>query len=190
MKHLEKRSQQSLAATALLCAVLVAPSAFANTGSVTINGTVTATTCPTVLINGAASTTVTLPTVSASLLAGGGSAGRTPFSIGVTGCTVSGNTVMNIYFTPTSFNTSGRVSKAVGSTSNNVDVELMSASQVVIDGTKVFGSQYLNQSTIAAGSTLVAGAATQNFYAQYRGNGAAITAGTFTGSFSFTVVYY
>lgn len=175
---------------AVFVAAACAAPAFANTGTVTINGAVTATTCPTVLINGVAgATVVTLPTVSAALLAGSGTAGETPFTIGVSGCSVSGSTKMDIYFTPATFNANGRVAKASG-TSANVDVELLRSDRTtIIAGNQAYGSQYTGQSTGTNAITFAANAATQTFWARYKGTGT-VTPGTFQGNFSFTVVYY
>lgn len=189
MKH-PLLNRQTACITASLLVVLAAPSALANTGTVTINGAVTATTCPTVLINGAVGATVTMPTVSAALLATlGNTAGETPFTIGVSGCTVSGSTKMDIYFTPSSFNAGGRVPKTTG-TSTNVDVELLRSDRsTVIAGNLAYGSQYTGQTAGTSAITFAANAATQTFWARYKSTGA-VTPGTFVGSFSFTVVYY
>lgn len=191
MTHPFKRFRSTGITAALLASVLTAPSVFANTGTVTINGAVTATTC-TVNVNGGTSPgTVILPTVSASLLSSSGNtAGATPFSIGVTACS-AGATKMDIHFT-SGFNASGRLSNgaAPGGAANNVEVQLLRADQSVIAGNASYGSQYTNQSTGSTyAATLAGNAATQNFIAQYRSNGSA-TAGAFSASFNFTVVYY
>lgn len=164
--------RKQLATLALLAA---AGSAFAVDGTVTVTGTVSSATCTVT----PSSTTVTLPTVSrTSLAAAGQVAGITPWSVSVSSCSAS---TMNTYFEyGSTINASGRLINA--GTAANVEGQILNSSLGVVNLAGGPGSQ----NTTAV--TVTSNAATQQFYVRYFATGAA-TAGTFSSSFTFTLIY-
>ncbi|WP_414440535.1 fimbrial protein [Burkholderia sp. 22PA0106] len=81
---MKQSTLMSCAAAALLAA---APAAHAADGTITFTGKLSASTCKIDVNGGGASTSVTLPVVSTNALAANGStAGKTAFSIKLTGC--------------------------------------------------------------------------------------------------------
>lgn len=146
-------------------------------GTINITGNVVATTCQ---INGQATpatVAVALPTVSASAIAP--TAGKTPFKIALTGCT-GGATTVHTYFEPGStINANGRLTSGV----TNVDVELLNGN----DSTPiVLGVADASQNSHT--TPIVAGAATQNYFAQYRSGGSPGT-GAVSTSVTFSIAY-
>ncbi|MBG9390663.1 fimbrial protein [Caenimonas aquaedulcis] len=151
-------------------------------GTVTINGIVTNETCT---INGggsASSFTVTLPRVSSAALASAGAvAGRTSFSLALTGCSGFSSGTVFAYFEPgPTINAAGRLINA--GTATNLDIELLNSS---------FGSVNLMQNSGSQNATTAgvsASAATLTHYAQYRATGA-VAPGTVSTSVTYTIVY-
>lgn len=169
---------KNLAPLTLLAA---AGSAFAVDGTVNVTGTVSTATC-TVTVS---PSTVALPTVQRSALGSNGAvAGTTPFQIITSGCSGTGVTNITTFFEYSStINASGRLNNTISSGAGgatNVDVQVLNSSLGVVNLAGALGSQ--NVPSIAFGNS------TQNFYARYYATGAA-TAGTFSSSFTFTLVY-
>lgn len=165
--------------------VLATSSAFAADGTITINGQVTAKTCTINTVKGK-DFTVTLPTVSQSVLAAAGdTAGRTPFTINLTGCTAASKVAT--YFEPgatVDFNT-GRLNNASG-TATNVQVQLLGSSNEVIPVLAAgAGGVQANSQLVTVSST---GAADLNYYAQYYATGAS-TPGNVATSVKYTIIY-
>lgn len=171
---------KKIAALSLLA--LAAGGAYAVDGTVTVTGTVSAATCSV----SATATSVTLPTVSTTALASNGAvAGLTSWIVQTSGCNAnsSGATATNTYIEPGStINTSGRITKTSG-TATNVEVQMLTSGMVVMDLSKNYGSQYAGQL-----SSTVAFNGSQTFYLRYYATGVA-GAGTFTSSFTYTLVY-
>ena len=177
------RNLKTRLALGLTAALALAGTAHASDGT---NGTVNAETC-TIVGNGASGTssfTVTLPAVSTHTLnAIGATAGRTPFTIGVTGCSGGTATTVNTYFEAgANVNASGRLSNASG-TATGVDMQLLTSTSSVI----TMGAANGSQGTTAA--TLSGNAATQTFYLQYYATSATPAAGTYISTFTYTLVY-
>ena len=165
--------------------VLATSSVFAADGTITINGQVTAKTCT---VNAAKGKdfTVTLPTVSQSVLAAAGdTAGRTPFTINLTGCTASSKVAT--YFEPgatVDFNT-GRLNNASG-TATNVQVQLLGSNNTAIAVLAAgAGGVQANSQLVDVSGT---GSADLNYYAQYYATGAS-TPGNVATSVKYTIIY-
>ncbi|AOI58732.1 fimbrial protein [Burkholderia diffusa] len=116
--------------------IAMAPAAYASDGTITFNGSVIASTCKP--DGGAADVTVTLPPVSTTALKESGqTAGRTPFSLMLTGCaTTEGNpTKVSVAFeSGASVNHStGRLTLDAGTaeapSAKNVEISVLNAQQ-------------------------------------------------------------
>ena len=161
--------------------VLGMSSAFAADGTITINGKVTASTC--VINSDNPDFVVTLPTVSTTVLADTATAGRTPFTINLTGCTEATNVAT--YFEPGStvdFAT-GRLNNTTTGGAANVQVQLLGSNNAVIP--VLAGPTQTNSQVVA---TDVNGAAALNYYAEYYATGVA-GAGDVTTSVQYTITY-
>ena len=159
-------------------------SAFAADGTITFNGAVTDKTCD---INASSSKdfTVTLPTVSAQVLANEGEvAGRTPFTINLSDCSAG---KVATYFEPganVDFAT-GRLNNAAG-TASNVQVQLLgdNNAEIPVLAAGASGAQDNSQWV----DVQAAGSAALNYYAEYYATGAS-TAGNVNTSVQYTIVY-
>jgi len=189
MRFKMKRLNKTIIAGALITAVF-APAAFAADGTITFNGTITGQTCTISGEGGNTNFTVTLPTVSASALGTAGStAGRTPFRIALTGCDpTTGNVAA--YFEPgaTVDRTTGRLVNTAATTetstpARNVQIGVLNSSLGEIALGSAFSSQ--NSPSVA----LASGAATLDYYAQYVAMGTGATAGPFTTTTTYSIVY-
>lgn len=168
------------AAFAVAGLVAATSGAYAADGIIDIKGSVVANTCT---INGGAANanfSVTLPTVSTtSLSAAGATAGRTPFTLSLTGCTGS---AVSTYFEPGStVNANGRLIVDAGG-ATNVDLQLLSDTYQAIKAGAAQGSQNSQQVAISGGN------ATLNYYVEYYATAAA-TAGAANSRVQYTLVY-
>ncbi|MGO4504332.1 MULTISPECIES: fimbrial protein [unclassified Dyella] len=170
--------------SAALAAILgtAAFSASAVDGTITISGNINASTCKINGANSPAAIAVTLPTVSTtSLNAAAAVAGRTPFSIALTGC--GSLTKATTFFEPgPTVMGDGNLKNATG-TATGVEVQLLNGAD--------FSAIALNSASGAQNSTqatLTGGAGTLNYYAQYYATAAA-GAGTVATSVQFTMLY-
>ena len=169
-----------LAASAL---ALGSVAAHAADGTVTINGMVTDQTCE--VSAGSEDITVTLPTVGVgSLATPGTTAGRTPFTINLENCKAGEVSAF--------FETGGNVDAASGRLNNtgadgaqNVQVQLLSDSSVVIP---VLANAAQAAVTTKATVANDGDSAALNYYAQYYATGAA-TAGNVATSVQYTINY-
>lgn len=160
--------------------VLGMSSAFAADGTITINGEVTDNTCVVTTPQGK-DLTVTLPTVSKlSLASPGATAGRTPFTLGLTGCQ-AGN--VGTYFEPgaTVDFATGLLNNAGSAT--NVKVQLLGDNNEAI---KVLAGPQANSQFVTVANA--DGSADLNYYAEYYATGAA-TSGNVTTSVKYTIIY-
>ena len=163
---------------------LATSTAFAADGTITINGQVTDNTCTVNTVQGK-DFTVTLPTVSKQVLAvAGDTAGRTPFTINLTGCSVG---KVATYFEPgatVDFNT-GRLNNASG-TAKNVQVQLLGSNNTAIPvlAAGAGGIQTNSQLVDVSGT----GAADLNYYAEYYATGAS-EAGSVATTVKYTIIY-
>lgn len=162
-----------------LLATLLATGAQASDGTITFNGTITASTCT--VSN--ASQSVQLPQVSASTLNGSGkTAGATQFAINVTGCS-AGVTSANTFFesSPNVNATGGRL-KNTGTAGSNVEIEILNATGTAVNLAATTGSQGIVSVPVTAS------AATQLFTARYYATGIA-AAGTVASTVTYSMVY-
>ncbi len=174
----------------------------ASDGTITFTGAVTASTC-TINVNssGAASTTVTLPTVDTAALGALSTAAGTFFSIAVTGCSAASDigapaphgaapTHVAIYFEagPTVDQVTSGLINTTGAGYSNVEVNLYNASGSTVVGTQINPGTGTNQPTplnIPAGGT-------EWFYAGYSAAGAGAggaTAGAVSTQVTYSLVY-
>ncbi len=171
-----------LSALVLAAIAMTAQVASAADGTITFTGAITGTTCT---INGGGNGgnfAVTMPQVSASSMSAvNATAGRTPFNIALTGCSTQTGSV-HAYFEPgASVDTTTGNLKNTGA-ATGVQVRLLNG-----DATKInAGSADASQNSKAA--TLVAGAATLPYFAEYVRTGA-IGAGAVNSSVMYSIVY-
>lgn len=159
--------------------VLGMSSAFAADGTITIKGKVTDNTCVVTTPQGK-NLTVTLPTVSKlSLASPGATAGRTPFTLGLTGCKVGD--IVGTYFEPgaTVDFATGLLNNAGSAT--EVKVQLVGDNNLPI---RVLAGPQTNSQFVTVADT----SADLNYYAEYYATGAA-TSGDVTTSVQYTIIY-
>jgi len=171
---------KTLALTAAIAATgLFATSASAADGTITFTGNITSSTCS-IDGNGSgtASFTVSLPKVGTSAFSTSSKyAGRTPFSINLTGCTATGT--VQAYFEPgANVNASGRLSNTGGAT--GVDLQLLNDSQTAID---------LNSQSGTTTATISSNAATLNYYVEYYSSTGTVGAGSVSSTVDYTIKY-
>jgi major type 1 subunit fimbrin (pilin) len=170
--------------------------AHASDGTVTVTGQVNANTCV-IVGNGIAGTnsfTVAMtPSTVSKLTVVNSTDGTTTFTIGVTGCGAgAGATSMNTYFeSGSSVNAKGRLSNTGGS-ATNVEAQILygaSGSTVVNLGSGTSNGFGMGSGSAGTSATAISGgAATQTYRVRYFSLGGA-TAGTFSASFTYTLVY-
>jgi type 1 fimbria pilin len=133
---------------------------------------------------------VVLPTVSTSALPNGATAGRTAFSISLSGCS-SGITQATAYFEPGASidSATGNLKNSSG-TAGNVEVQLLNGAG---GSATAFSAIDLRGSTSVAQNSgqfaVNGGGASMNYYAQYIATGAAAAAGSVNTSVTFTLNY-
>lgn len=176
---------KSLFASLLLICALTPAASFASDGSITVSGSVAAPTCT--INGGAPNFTVTLPTVSVATFTSADrfwQAGKTAFSITLTGCSVGANARAYFELGPNDYNGSGKYLKNNG-TAQNVVVQLMSQNGSSADGLMVAGSA--NQGDFVA---ITNGVATLRYSAHYNiVHGSRPSPGTVTTSVTYRVEY-
>ncbi len=158
-------------------------SAMASSGTISFNGEITSNTCNVSVDGGTASETVLLPTVSESALdAPGKFAGRTSFSIGLSGCTGSLQTASAFFEAGAGVNGDGRLVNTGSAT--NVDLQLRDGS----NANAVIKAGSASQITDTEYVTLASGAATLPYSAEYYATDAA-GAGTVVSSVTYNIQY-
>lgn len=167
----------------LMVAGLVVSTVALADNTIRFQGEVADQTCD-ISINGNASTPlILLPTVAATALTTAGStAGQTPFSIGLTGCTASGtNTAISTVFVGNNLTANGHMGNT--GTAGNVSLRL-------VDPVAPTTALDLTGQTGAAGLVLAAGAtsASHDFAVEYVAEGIA-TPGSVLGSVQYAVSY-
>lgn len=161
--------------------ILGSAAAHAADGTITITGQITDRTCT--VDSKSKDLAVALPTVSAASLTPGQTAGRTPFTINLTGCSEG---KVATYFEPgsTTDYDSGRLNNATG-TATNVQVQLLGDNNAVIPVlAKTAGTQENSQEVNVAAN----GSAALNYYAEYYAKAQA-KAGSVATSVKYTIVY-
>ncbi|WP_266170325.1 fimbrial protein [Dyella subtropica] len=174
---------KTLVTTALIAALgfaaLAPNSASAADGTITVTGTINSSTCKINGANSPASIAVTLPTVSTNALnAVAATAGRTPFSIALTGC--GALTKAQTFFEPGPTILADGNLKNNGGSATGVEVQLLDSSFTAIN--------LFTNSASQPQFALTSGAGTVNYYAQYYATAAA-GAGNVTTSVQFTMLY-
>ncbi|HDR9511644.1 pilus assembly protein FimA [Burkholderia cepacia] len=176
---------------AILAFVAAAAPAMAADGQISFNGKVLATTCTIGAgggATGAKDMTVKLPSVSASALSNAGDvAGRTPFSIQLSGCTGDSTKVATVFEAgDTVDSASGRLNLvsagAEDTVASNVQINLLNDAQQAIKA-GVAGSQQ-NSQVVA----LKDGGATLNYFAEYYATGKS-TAGSANSRIQYSLDY-
>lgn len=164
-----------------LAAAAFAPAAFAaSTGTINITGKVVADTCV-ISVNSSPTSTVALPTVTTNTLSTVGSvAGKTSFTIGLTGCDNNVTGAQMAFNGSNVDGTTGNLNNASGAGNSNVQVQLLNNASTAINT-----SSQLNAPLIAVSS----GAGSTTMYAQYKATSAAATAGLVSTSVGFTLTY-
>jgi major type 1 subunit fimbrin (pilin) len=168
---------------AALIAVAVTSPLMANAadGTITFKGAVTANTCTVKVNEGAATNTVTLPTVTAGQLAASGdTAMPTEVRIALSACT-TGLTSTRAFFEAGPNVTAATHNLKNNGTATNVEVQLLTPASTVI---KIGDTSQRS----AAGTTLTDGAAVMTYQAQYYATAAA-TAGTVDTSVTYSIDY-
>lgn len=171
----------STALVAVMAAAAFAPTAQASDGTITITGTVTATTCQ-VGTGSPNNIAVALPPVSTTALnATGTLAGYKAFNISVSGC--AAGTIATTYFEQGANTLADGNLKNTGA--SNVEVRLFNSdqtTQIMLNGAS--GAQ--NSTPVTADAS---GAATLNYWAAYNAATAAATAGSVSTSVQYTMQY-
>ncbi|GLQ99497.1 fimbrial protein [Dyella mobilis] len=165
-----------------------------SSGTLTINGLVTGSTCSVAINGGTANATITLPTVATSeLSAAGNTAGWTAVTFAFSGCTLTGNnstgtaiTSVLPYFQQGATTASdGNLTNATGS-AGNVEVAFSNtnsgATASLVKMNQPVGSQNVTAATVTGG------AATEKLYAGYYATGAS-TAGTVATTVQYDIAY-
>ncbi|MEW9571974.1 fimbrial protein [Rhodanobacter sp. Si-c] len=160
-----------------------------SSGTITFNGTLTASTC-TVAVNGSTSSlAVTLPTtplVDGVLGASGNSAGWTPVTLTLSGCTgLNGYTKVYPYFQGGIDSTTGYLTNTGSAT--NVEVALSNKQDLNTGDPLTLQNTSGNQN--AGTQLLSASTPTFSYYAGYVANGGAAGAGSVTASVTYSLNY-
>ncbi|WP_199099307.1 fimbrial protein [Dyella sp. ASV21] len=172
----------STALVASVAAAALAPrTASAVDGTINITGTINTSTCQINGANSPATIAVALPTVSTtSLNAANAVAGRTPFTLALSGC--GALTKATTFFEPgPTVMADGNLKNNTG-TATNVEVQLLNSNFSTIALNAASGSQNVTQATLASGAGNI------TYYAQYFATAAA-GAGTVNTSVQFTMLY-
>ena len=173
--------KKTLLTAVLLATFGVAAAAQAADGTINITGAINTSTCKIQGANSPANIAVTLPTVSTTALNAAGSvAGRTAFSLNLTGCGALTKATTFFEPGPTVLN-DGNLKNATGSASG-VEVQLLNNDFSAITLNNTSGNQ--NSQTVS----LTGGNGTLNYFAQYFANAAA-GAGSVVTSVQFSMIY-
>jgi major type 1 subunit fimbrin (pilin) len=167
----------------------VSSAAGANSGTITINGTLTASTC-TVSINGnGASPTVTLPNtplVMGTLSTAGASTGWTQVQLTLSGCTaLNGYANVYPYFTSTNIDSTTGFLKNAGGSATNVEIALSNQQST----TGALTLQSASGAQNAGSQSITAANPTFTYYAGYVATGGASTAGSVTTTVQYSLNY-
>lgn len=165
-----------------LIAVAIAPlMANASDGTITFKGEVTANTCTVKINDGAATNTVTLPTVTSSQLAAAGdTAAPTEVRIGLSECSTAVKSARAFFEAGPNVTAATNNLKNNG-TATNVEVQLLTPSNAAI---KIGDTSQRSDAAVA----LASGSALLKYSAQYYATGAS-TAGTLDTSVTYSIDY-
>ncbi|MBN3787641.1 fimbrial protein [Burkholderia sp. Ac-20353] len=164
----------------------VAATAHAADGTITINGSIVASTCK--INGGSGNVTVPLPSLRSTALSSVGAVGgRTPFTLSLTDCTTSDGSPMKVgaYFEPGSSVdlASGRLNADTGAdAATGVQINLLNDQQQQI---KVGSAGNQNSQLVDIGTD---GKATLNYFAEYYASDA-VTAGAVNSRVQYSLTY-
>lgn len=161
-------------------------SAMANTGTVTFGGELTANTCNVSVDGGNSSNTVTLPKISQSVLdSAGKTAGRTPFTMELSGCSGALKTAAAFFEQGPGVTNTGFLINTGGTAGNSVYLQLRdgSNSDAIIkvgDRSQLTNTKFLDISS---------GGATLLYSAEYRAASNTVSAGTVVAAVNYNIQY-
>ncbi|MFH0265620.1 fimbrial protein [Vibrio rumoiensis] len=156
----------------------------ADTGTITFNGTLTASTCDVAVEGQASDVMVTLPTVSTSNLASvGETAGSTPFSMSLSGCTGTLTTASAFFEAGTSVDPSTGRLKNTGGDAGLVSLQLKDGSNDEV--IKAGSSEQIANTTFV---DVASGEAVLPYAVEYFAEGTT-TAGTVSSSVTYSIQY-
>lgn len=175
--------QRTFAIFFIACAGFITQ-AYAYDGTISITGNISTTSCTISVAGGGSNGSITLPTIASKALAAtSATAGSTPFTISLSGCSGPATQAAIWFENDSNINTAGRLINS--GTASNVDVAIYnttSSSHILIGQTSsVFGSSGM-------AFPISNGNATLSYLAKYYASGIA-TAGTVIASVNYTVQY-
>lgn len=186
-----KKTLISTALAAVVAFAVMAPAAHAANGTATFSGSVTEETC-TINGNGTGNVDVTLPPVAKSALpTANATANTTPFALVLTGCSTTMGNVhafwnANGAFVDMANGQLKQLDTSAGAASG-VQIQLLNADGSVIDASKSDIAHGANQNSKE--TTLVGGAATLNYAAQYIATGTTVSAGPVLAKVQYDLIY-
>lgn len=185
------KNTKTILAIMAACAFPLSHQALASDGTINFTGKIEDITCTINVDSGSATSTVTLPAVPKSALGAiGSTAGDTPFTIKLTGCTGTGVSAtakdVAVYFEPGgNVNAAGRLNNTISETAaEGVDVALYRANSpttpLMLGVIPTAGYAQISTGTPTA---------TMNFVAKYYATTAAVDGGDVTTSATYSIVY-
>lgn len=176
-----RKNIMSVAAASLasLGSLLATSAQAAPDGTITINGSVSGTTC-TVSTASATQTLQLNPSSTSTLSEAGKTSGRKPFSFTLTGCSAGAGAVKARFEKGTNTDdASGQLNLAAGSTAKNVRMRLLNEDDSVIK---------IGDDSTIKGVNVVNDSATLNYKVEYFATGIA-EAGTANSSVTYSLIY-
>ncbi|WP_086982876.1 fimbrial protein [Vibrio aphrogenes] len=172
----------------LTLGILVAGTASAaSDNTINFQGEVAAQTCQVTVNGNAANPTVLLPTVSTTdLTAAGATAGKTAFTIGVTGCEAPAEGAelkISTVFVGNNVDTDGNLSNVAG-TATNVALQLLTPTSTVIN---LNTPSETKDKAISLDAAATSGSA--DYFVQYVSTAGSATAGSVVGSVQYALSY-
>jgi major type 1 subunit fimbrin (pilin) len=165
------------------CFAALPPAAHAADGTITFQGNISSQTCT--VSAASANLTVAMPQISAGSLSQiGATAGRTPFSISLTGCNPASGAVHTYFEAGLNTSADGHLAVTGGAgAAKNVEIDLRNS-----DGTEIFaGAVDVLQNSLPVNIN-ADGTATLNYTAQYFATGVA-SQGTVSSTVQYSIVY-
>jgi major type 1 subunit fimbrin (pilin) len=179
-----KKLLLSAVLVASLGAVAVANAASSSTGTITISGSVVASTCA-VLVNGNASPTITLNPMINTMLPAGASGGWTAVTMAVTNCAaVAGWSKVYPYFSGAGIDSTNGYLLNTAASGSNVEIAL-SNTQAITGALTLNGAS----GSQGAGTMNLSGAGSNGSFTYYAGYVAPTGAGATVGGVTSTVQY-
>lgn len=180
------KNMRSLTAITMIGGILTANTAFgASSGQVNFTGELLAETCTVSNAVGEV-VAVTLPTLGVGDVNATGTNGRVPFKLVLAGC--AANTSLRAFFSGANVDVaSGYLNNvAAAPAAGNVQIQLLNDDESEID---LRESTSVTQNSSKPVTTDAAGAATLNYFAQYRSAASNATAGAVVSQANYLIVY-